>query len=101
MRQVVVLEEAAEDIESGRDFYDMQEFGVGDYFADSIVADIECLGLFHGIHSRHFGFFRMLSERFPFGIYYREAHEATEVFAILDLRKDPAWIHEELSERNS
>jgi len=100
MRKVIVLEEAAGDIESGRDFYDLQEIGIGDYFADSIVADIERLGLFHGIHSKHFGFYRMLSERFPFGIYYRERREATEVFAILDLRKDPAWIHEELTERN-
>jgi len=79
MRKIIVLEEAAEDIEHGRDFYDLQDFGVGDYFADSIVADIECLGLFHGIHSKHLGFFRMLSERFPFGIYYREMAEATEV----------------------
>ncbi|MFZ4778410.1 MAG: type II toxin-antitoxin system RelE/ParE family toxin [Terrimicrobiaceae bacterium] len=101
MRKIAVLDEAAEDIERGRDFYDMQESGVGDYFADSIVADIECLGLFHGIHSKHFGFYRMLSERFPFGIYYRELSDVTEVFAILDLRKDPAWIHEELTERKS
>jgi len=100
MRKVIVLEEAAEDIESGRDFYDQQEAGIGDYFADSIVSDIERLSLFRGIHSRHFGFFRMLSERFPFGIYYRDLSEATEVFAVLDLRKDPAWIREELKERN-
>lgn len=100
MRQVIVLEEAAEDIEDGRDFYDLQEVGVGEYFADSIVADIECLGLLHGIHSKHFGFYRMLSGRFPFGIYYREMPEATEVFAVLDLRKNPAWIREELKNRS-
>ncbi len=101
MRLVVVLEEAAEDIESGRDFYDLQEAGAGDYFVDSIIADIEGLGLFHGIHAKHFGFHRLLSDRFPFGIYYRETSETTEVFAILDLRKEPAWIHEELNVRNS
>lgn len=56
MRPVIVLEEAAEDLECGRDFYDLQEAGVGDYFVDSIIADIECLGLLHGIHARHFGF---------------------------------------------
>jgi hypothetical protein len=100
MRRIVVLEEAAEDIERGRDFYDLQEIGVGDYFEDTILSDIESLGLFHGIHSKHFGFHRLLSERFPFGIYYREASEATQVFAVLDLRKNPIWIHKALEGRN-
>jgi hypothetical protein len=31
-------------------------------------------------------------ERFPFGIYYRETPNATEVFAVLDLRKNPVWL---------
>ena len=100
MRRVLVLDDAAEDIENGRDFYNRQEFGVGGYFADSIVAEIEGLGLLHGIHSKHFGFHRRLSDRFPFGIYYRETPEAIEVFAILDLRRDPVWIDTELHERN-
>lgn len=43
MRLVVVLEEAAGDIERGRDFYDRQEDGIGGYFVDSIVAEIEGL----------------------------------------------------------
>ena len=54
MRIVVVLAEAAEDIEQARDFYDAQEPGIGDFCADSLVADIESLALYHGIHSRHF-----------------------------------------------
>jgi hypothetical protein len=40
-----VLAEAAEDIEQARDFYDIQEPGVGDYFTDSILADIESVVL--------------------------------------------------------
>jgi hypothetical protein len=43
MRQIVVLEEAAEDIERGREFYNLQEIGVGDYFEDTILSDIESL----------------------------------------------------------
>jgi hypothetical protein len=66
MRTVIVLAEAAEDVEQARDFYDAQEFGVGDYCADSLLADIESLSLYHGIHSRCFGFYRMLAHRFPF-----------------------------------
>ncbi|MDB6028561.1 MAG: hypothetical protein JWM68_4784 [Verrucomicrobiales bacterium] len=100
MRKVVVLAEAAEDIEQARDFYDLQEEGIGDYCADSLVADIESLALYHGIHSRHFGFYRLLANRFPFGIYYRETKTATQVFAVLDLRREPNWIRKELTGRN-
>ncbi len=65
MRRVVILAEAAEDIEAARDFYDAQQPGIGDYCADSLVADIESLALYLGIHLRQFGFYRMLADRFP------------------------------------
>ena len=100
MRRVVVLVEAAEDIEKARDFYDEQQPGIGDYCADSLVADIESLALYHGIHSRQFGFYRLLANRFPFGIYYRETEKETQVVAVLDLRRDPNWIRKELSWRD-
>jgi hypothetical protein len=100
MRSVVVLAEAAEDIEKARDFYDEQQPGVGDYCADSLIADIESLALYHGIHSRQFGFYRLLANRFPFGIYYRETKQETQVVAVLDLRRDPNWIRKELSWRD-
>jgi len=61
MKSVVVLAEAAEDIEQARDFYDAQTRDIGEYCADSLVADIESLALYHGIHARHFGFYRMLA----------------------------------------
>jgi hypothetical protein len=44
MRRILVLEEAAEDIERGREFYDLQEIGVGDYFEDTILSEIKSLG---------------------------------------------------------
>ena len=99
MRKVIVLAEAAEDIEQARDFYDAQEHGVGSYCADSLLTDIESLTIFHGVHSRHFGLYRMLAKRFPFGIYYRELESETQVFAVLDLRRDPNWIRKKLSWR--
>lgn len=99
MKPVVALAEAAEDIEQARDFYDEQEPVGGDYFADSIVVDIASLALYHGIHSRHCGFHRMLAHRFPFGIYYRDVENETQVFDVLDLRRDPNWIRKELSWR--
>ena len=99
MNQVIVLADAAEDIEAARDFYEAQQAGVGEYCVDSLLTDIESLGLFSGIHPKHFEFHRMLASRFPFGIYYREHQSATQVFAVLDLRRNPNWIRKELGKR--
>jgi len=99
LKQVVVLADAAEDIEAAKDFYDAQESGVGEYCVDSLLDDIESLGLFSRIHPLHFEFHRMLANRFPFGIYYREVGDETQIFAILDLRRNPTWIRKELRKR--
>ena len=99
MKPVVVLADAASDLDLGRDFYDAQELGIGDYFLDSLLSDLESLRLFRGIHSHHFGFHRMLASRFPFGIYYDETEDEVPVFAVLDLRRDPLWLRTELSQR--
>ncbi|MGH7942425.1 MAG: type II toxin-antitoxin system RelE/ParE family toxin [Limisphaerales bacterium] len=99
MRKVVVLAEAASDIEEAGDFYNRQDPCIGDYCADSLLADIESLAIYHGIHIRQFGLYRMLAQRFPFGIYYRETKTETQVVAVLDLRQDPNWIRSELSWR--
>jgi len=99
VKPVVVLANAAEDIEIARDFYDSIDTGLGDYFADSIITDLESLSLFHGIHAKHFGFHRMLAGRFPYAIYYENTDEETRVFGVLDLRRDPSWIRTELSGR--
>jgi hypothetical protein len=99
LKQVVVLADAAEDIESARDFYEGQEPGVGEYCVDSLLLDIGSLSQSSGIHPLHFKFHRMLAIRFPFGIYYREQGKETQVFAILDLRRNPNWIRKELGRR--
>jgi len=58
MKPVFVLSDAAEDLELGKAFYESQEIGIGDYFVDSLLSDIESLRLFHGIHKMDFGFYR-------------------------------------------
>ena len=83
----------------GRAFYDIHEPGAGEYFVDSLLSDIESLGLFHGIHPVHHGFHRMLSKRFPFGVYYCERELQTEVFAVLNFRRNPNWIRKDLGRR--
>jgi hypothetical protein len=96
---VVILEDAAEDLESGAQFYESCATGIGDYFIDSIFSDLDSLILFADVHPIHFGFYRMLSKRFPFGIYYELEDEVAYVYAILDLRRDPIWIRNRLQKR--
>jgi hypothetical protein len=96
---VVILEDAAGDIESGRRFYESRASGIGDYFVESILSDLGSLGPCAGVHSVHFGFHRMLSKRFPFGLYYEVEGETAYVYAVLDMRRDPLWIRRELQRR--
>lgn len=79
-RNVIVLAEAAADIEHGIDFYDAIEDGVGRYFRDSIIADIRRLGVHFGEHRLHMGFFRALASRFPYAIYYRDKEVTRQVW---------------------
>lgn len=80
------------DIEQARDFHDCLQPGIGKRCVDALWADITRLVHAHGIHPVHCGFHRALSARFPFGIYYREMPTRTEVFAVLDLRREPGWL---------
>ncbi|WP_419658989.1 hypothetical protein [Desulfosarcina variabilis] len=43
VKDVLVLQEAVDDLNEGKAFYDLQELGVGNYFWNCIVADIESL----------------------------------------------------------
>ena len=96
---VVVLEDAADDMEAGRRFYESREWGIGDYFVESILSDLDSLVLYAGIHCKHIGFHRMLSKRFPFGIYYEVEGDTAYVYGILDMRREPLWIRKELERR--
>ena len=88
-----ILESASQDLVQGWHFYESRERGLGEYFLDSLFSDIDSLQLYAGIHEVHFGrYHRMLSKRFPFAIYYRMIEGAPVVYAVLDCRRDPAWI---------
>ena len=94
--KVQLLDEAELDLVDGFCFYETQQSGLGDYFLDSLFSDIDSLQLFAGIHRRHLGFYRLLSKRFPFAIYYRIANNAVNVHAVMDCRQNPERIRERL-----
>lgn len=95
--KVRVLRPAFEDLAAGRRFYNRQEAGVGDYFFDSLFAEIDSLVLYAGIHAIRFGFHRLLARRFPYAIYYRVIAGEAVVFRILDCRRHPRWIRSALA----
>ncbi len=69
----------------------------GEYFFDSVFSDIDSLILYAGIHQKYFGYYRMLSKRFPYAIYYKmEGNYQAVVFRVLDLRRDPKKIKQSL-----
>jgi plasmid stabilization system protein ParE len=94
--KIRVLSPALRDIAAARRFYDRQGEEVGDYFFDSIFADVDSLGLYAGIHPVHFGYRRLLARRFPYAIYYRIAGDEVVVYRILDCRRDPARFRKAL-----
>ncbi len=87
-----ILRSGMKDLVNGRKFYDKQQEGVGDYFFDSLFAEIDSLTLYAGIHSLHYGFHRLLAKRFPYAIYYKVIDEEVIVFRILDCRRRPSRI---------
>jgi hypothetical protein len=88
--KISIQQSALGDLRRGFWFYEGKESGLGGYFLDSLYADIDSLILFAGIHPLHWGcFHRLLSDRFPFAVYYLIEEDAVLVVAVLDLRSDP------------
>ena len=81
---------AYNDLLEGKRFYEKQAENLGDYFLNSLFADIDSLVLYGGIHMEVFGFHRLLSKRFPFAIYYKMDDECEiTVWRVLDCRQNP------------
>ncbi len=99
IREIITLDEVAEDLNDGKAFYDRLSPGLGDYFWDSLMADIESLYLYAGIHNKKLGYHRMISKRFPYSIYYEVKDDVARVIAVLPMRRDPAWIAKRVRSR--
>ncbi len=90
--KIRILSAAVHDLASGKKFYELQQEGVGAYFLDSLYSDIESLLLNSGIHKKFHEYYRMLSKRFPYAIYYKVEGDEIKVYRILDCRQNPRNI---------
>lgn len=88
--KIEILSIAMSDIQSGQRFYEEQQEGLGIYFLDSLFSDIDALLLYAGIHQQFFGYYRALSKRFPYAIYYRVSGQTIQVWRVLDCRQKPS-----------
>lgn len=96
--KIQILPSASQDLIDGYWFYEKQSEGIGSYFLDSLFADIDSLLISAGMHQIYFEkYYRLLSYRFPFAIYYRIDNDTIHVDAVLDCRKNPAWTRKKLS----
>ncbi len=100
LKDVVVLKEVVDDLNDGKAFYEQNESNLGEYFWDSLLADIESLAIYAGVHVREYGLYRMLSKRFPYAVYYEIADQTVYVIAVLPMRRDPVWIESRLRDRS-
>lgn len=91
-----VLDSAEEDILYAMHFYEQQSHGLGSYYLDCIMSDIESLHIYAGIHMKMRGYYRLLSKRFPYSIYYKIADEIIFVHAVLDNRREPSSVQDRL-----
>ncbi len=100
MHRVQITPSAEDDLLDGFSFYEAREAGVGDYFLQCLVSDIDSLGLFAGIHPKsHLGLYCTSSKRFPFSIYYQFDGTTVFVAAIIDARRNPKTIRRVLNNR--
>lgn len=97
--RIEILDAAQADLLSGYTFYKRQRLDLGDYFLDSLFSDIGSLLLFGGIQPIYFDkYYRLLSKRFPYAIYYRIEGDAIRIYAVLDCRRDPQRTDDRLKE---
>jgi hypothetical protein len=97
--RIDILDDARSDLIAGFRFYEAQARGLGTYFLEVLIADIDILSLHGGVHAKIFGYHRSLSKRFPFAIYYKVEGDAVRVRAVLDCRRKPSWIRRRISDQ--
>ena len=81
--KIQILDQAKGDLIAGWRFYEALEAGLGGHFLEQLYGDIEslaALGEPHSVPYRHFH--RVLSQRFPFAIFYTVESGVVKVRAI-------------------
>ncbi len=97
--KIRILDEAKADLREGAQFYERQNQGLGSYFLDTILSEINSLILYAGVHIKLNSFHRVLSKTFPYAIYYIMDRSFIDIYAVLDCRANPDQTIEKLKQR--
>lgn len=96
--RISILDAASLDLAEGFRFYENIDAGLGSYFLDSLYSDIDSLLVYKGTHPVYFAaYYRLLSKRFPFAVYYKILGDDVLIYAVLDCRRSPAWVRGRIS----
>jgi plasmid stabilization system protein ParE len=98
-RAINITDAAQDDLLAGFWFYEQQQLGLGTYFIDSLISDIDSLMVYAGVHQQTNDVYRSLGSRFPYAIYYLLQAETATVIAVLDTRRDPVWLRSKVASR--
>lgn len=94
--KIEILDEAQQDLIEGFQFYESRETGVGSYFLECLFSDIDSLLLCRGDSPNSLRVSSFAVQTFSVAIYYDIVGELIRVHAILDCRRNPAWIRKRL-----
>jgi hypothetical protein len=90
--KVRFLESADRDLNDAYSFYEKQRDGLGAYFFEQIIPQLDQLPITAGVHRRFTGYHRYLCKTFPFAVYYKVEDDVILVRRVLDCRQDPSRI---------
>ncbi len=96
MITIRLSETAIDGLNRGFRFYENKENELGNYFKNTLLAEIEGLKITAGIHRQVHGHHRLISRVFPFAIYYKFNANTADVIAVIDCRRNPEWIRQQL-----
>lgn len=96
MTEIVLSATAIRGLNSGFRFYERKESGLGEHFKRTLLGEIEGLEITAGIHRVVYGHHRLISRTFPFAVYYKADPGQVTVWAVIDCRRNPEWIRNQL-----
>ena len=84
IKDVFISVEAVEDLDEGKAFYNHIELGVGEYYWDSLISDIESLVIYGGIQKKKYGLYRnrYMPPAGQFDLHENFRHAITDVFIV-------------------
>ncbi len=88
--KIVITPIAEQDIQIGRNWYELQKNELGNEFIEAIETTIHKIKSNPNLFSKiYLGIRRAMVKRFPFGIYYFVKDDIINIFAIVHFSRNP------------